>query len=68
MFLSIQLDNKAALVQVMALHWVDDRPLPEPIMTEFTDPKLEYNESMPMLEPTLNTIANAIQHQRATMS
>ena len=52
----------------MALHWVDDRPLPEPIMTQFTDPKLEYNESMPMLEPTLNTIANAIQHQRATVS
>ena len=29
--------NKAALVQVMAWHLTGDKPLPEPMMTQFTD-------------------------------
>ena len=31
------IDNKPALVQVMAWHWTGDKPLPEPMMTQFTD-------------------------------
>ena len=30
-------DNKAALVQVMAWCWAGDKPLPETLMTQFTD-------------------------------
>ena len=30
-------DSKSALVQVMALHWAGDKPLPEAMMTQFTD-------------------------------
>ena len=30
-------DNKSALVQVMAWRRTGDKPLPEPILTEFTD-------------------------------
>ena len=29
-------DNKAALVQVMAWRWTGDKPLPEPMLTQFT--------------------------------
>ena len=29
--------NKAALVQVMAWRWTGDKPLPEPMLTQFTD-------------------------------
>ena len=32
-----QIDNKKALVQAMARRWTGDKPLPEPIMTQFTD-------------------------------
>ena len=31
------IDNKAALVQVMAWRRIGDKPLPEPVMTQFTD-------------------------------
>ena len=31
------IDNKLPLVQVMAWHWTDDKPLPEPMMAQFTD-------------------------------
>ena len=31
------IDNKPALVQVMAWCQTDDKPLPEPILTQFTD-------------------------------
>ena len=31
------IDNKPALVQVMAWRWTGDKPLPEPMMTQFTD-------------------------------
>ena len=30
-------DNKAALVQLMAWRWTDNKPLPEPMLTQFTD-------------------------------
>ena len=30
-------DNKSALVQVMAWHRTGDKPLPEPMMNQFTD-------------------------------
>ena len=30
-------DNKPALVQVMAWHWTGDKPLPELMLTQFTD-------------------------------
>ena len=32
------IDNKPALVQVMAWRWTGDKPLPEPMMTKLTDP------------------------------
>ena len=31
------IDNKSALVQVMTCHPYGDKPLPEPIMTQFND-------------------------------
>ena len=31
------IDNKSALVQVMAWQWMGDKPLPEPMLTEFID-------------------------------
>ena len=31
------IDNKSALLQVMAWHWTGDKPLPEPVLTQFTD-------------------------------
>ena len=31
------IDNKWALVQVMAWHLTGDKPLPEPMRTQFTD-------------------------------
>ena len=30
-------DNKPSLVQVMAWHRIGDKPLPEPMMAQFTD-------------------------------
>ena len=31
------IDNMWALVQVMAWHWIGDKPLPEPMLTEMAD-------------------------------
>ena len=31
------IDNKSALVQVMAWHWIGGKPLPEAMMTQFTN-------------------------------
>ena len=31
------IDNKSALIQVMAWCWTHDKPLPEPRLTKFTD-------------------------------
>ena len=35
-------DNKPALVQVMALRWRGDKPLPEPMMTQFTNAYMQH--------------------------
>ena len=36
------IDNKAALVQVMAWCWTDDKPLPEPMLIQFTDAYMSH--------------------------
>ena len=36
------IDNKAALVQVMAWRRTGDKPLPEPMMTQFTDTYMRH--------------------------
>ena len=36
-FPSSPIDNKQALVQVMACRQTGDKPLPEPMLTQFTD-------------------------------
>ena len=36
------IDNKPALVQVMAWRRIDDKPLPEPILTHFTDAYMRH--------------------------
>ena len=35
-------DNKSALVQVMAWHQTGDKPLPEPMLAEFTDAYMRH--------------------------
>ena len=37
-----QIDNKAALVQVMASRRTDGKPLPEPMLDEFTDAYMRH--------------------------
>ena len=36
------IDNKPALVQVMARHLTGNKPLPEPMMTQFTDTYMQH--------------------------
>ena len=36
------IDNKSALVQVMAWRRTGDKPLPEPILTQFTDAYMRH--------------------------
>ena len=36
------IDNKLALVQVMAWHRTGTKPLPEPTLTQFTDAYMQY--------------------------
>ena len=36
------IDNKSALVQVMAWRRTGDKPLPEPMMSQFTDAYMRY--------------------------
>ena len=36
------IDNKSALVQVMAWRRTGDKPLPEPMMTQFTDAYMRH--------------------------
>ena len=36
------IDNKPALVQVMAWHRIGDKPLPEPMMAQFTDAYMRH--------------------------
>ena len=38
----IPIDNKAALVQVMAWRWTGNNPLPEPMMAQFTDAYMRH--------------------------
>ena len=40
------IDNTSALVQVMGWHWTGDKPLPEPMMTQFSDPYMRHPASM----------------------
>ena len=42
------IDKKSALVRVMAWRWTGDKPLPEPMMTQFTDALLEGDELTPL--------------------
>ena len=36
------IDNKPALVPVMAWRWIGDKPLPEPMMAQFTDAYMRH--------------------------
>ena len=36
------IDNKPALVQVMAWCWIGDKPLPEPMMAQFIDAYMRH--------------------------
>ena len=36
------IDNKSALVQVMAWCWTGDKPLPVPMLDKFTDPYIQH--------------------------
>ena len=36
------IDNKSALIQVMAWRWTGDKPLPEPVLTWFTDANMRH--------------------------
>ena len=37
-----EIDNKSALVQVMAWRRTGDKPLPEPILTQFIDAYMRH--------------------------
>ena len=39
-------DNKSVLVLKMAWHWTGDKPLPEPMLTQFTDPYMWHHGEM----------------------
>ena len=39
-------DNKPALAQVMAWRWRGDKPLPEPMMTQFIDAYMWHQGEM----------------------
>ena len=40
------IDNKSSLVQIMAWHRTGDKPLPEPMMTQFNDTYMRHPTSM----------------------
>ena len=40
------IDNKQALIQVMAWCLTGDKPLPEPMLTQFTDAYMRHSASM----------------------
>ena len=42
------IDNKSALVQVMAWHQIGVKPLPEPMMTQFTDVYMHHQANDPI--------------------
>ena len=41
-----QIYNKSALVQIMASRQTGDKPLPEPMLTSFTDAYMRYSGEM----------------------
>ena len=41
-FPTAPIDNKQALVQVMAWRRTDNMPLPEPVLTQFTDAYMRH--------------------------
>ena len=51
------IDNKAALVQVMAWRRTGDKPLPEPMLTQFTDAYMRHSGDMSL---SCMTITDAI--------
>ena len=40
------IDNKLALVEVMAWHRIGDKPLLQPMMTQFTDSYMRHQQEM----------------------
>ena len=48
------IDNKPALVQVMAWCWIGDKPLPEPMMAQLTDSALGGDELIIIIVPLNN--------------
>ena len=50
------IDNKPVLVQVMARRWTGDKPLPEPVLTQFTNAYIDG-----LLQDCSNSIANAME-------
>ena len=40
------IDNMPAFVDVMAWHRTGDKPLPEPVLTQFTDTYMRYKMEM----------------------
>ena len=38
------IDNKLALIQVVARHWSGDNPLPPQMVTQFTDAYMQYEK------------------------
>ena len=44
------MNNKAILIQVMAWCWTGDKPLPEPILAEFTDAYIRHYGEMSWVE------------------
>ena len=44
-------DDRSALIQVIAWQWIGDKPLPEPMMTHFTD---TYIYTCQLTGPSLN--------------
>ena len=38
----VPIDNKVALVHVMAWHWTGNKPLPEPMLTQLTDANMQH--------------------------
>ena len=40
------INNKSALARVMAWRWTGDKPLPEPMMTQFTDAYMQHQGEM----------------------
>ena len=40
------IDNKPALVQVMAWHWTGNKPLPEPMLTQLIHTYMQHQGEM----------------------